>query len=154
MRKSISEILNEVVGYKTVEEKASFLKKNDSVTLQTVLKNMYDPTVKCLLPEGAPPYKPSDAKESQGMLFTETRRLRIFYEGNGYDNLPAIKRENIFIQILEGVDSEDAKVLIDMKDQNKVKGLTANTINLAFENLITIKKKERKAKNGQNVSEE
>lgn len=154
MKLSISEIFSGISDLKSVDEKVAYLQKNDSATLRTILQNMYDPGIKTLLPKGAPPYKPSDSKESQGMLFAETRRLRIFYEGTGYDNLPAIKRENIFIQILEGVDPDDAKVLIDMKDKKKVKGLTAETINKAFDGLVTIKKKERKAKNGKNVSEE
>lgn len=47
-----------------------------------------------------------------------------------------MKREQLFIQLLETVNKDDALLLLDMKDGKHVKGLTAKTINEAFTNLI------------------
>jgi hypothetical protein len=141
MQLSISEVLQKAREFKSVDEKVQWLKKNESVPLKTILKYMYDPSEKTLLPEGAPPYNPSKFPDSHGMLYTEARRLKIFYKGNGYDNLKPLKRESVFINILEGVDKDDALLLIDMKDKKKIAGLTSKTINAAFPNLLPESKK-------------
>jgi hypothetical protein len=48
-----------------------------------------------------------------------------------------VKREKLFIEILEAVNEEDARVFIAAKDKNlKVKGLTKKLVNDAFPNLI------------------
>jgi len=136
MQLSISEILDKASKIKNKAEKVDWLKKNDSVAIKSLLKAMYDPTLKCLLPEGTPPYTPSQFPDDQGMLFTNIRRLPYFYEGKG-SNVNPIKRETIFIELLESVNKDDALLLVDMKDKKRINGLTVKTINEAFPNLIT-----------------
>lgn len=142
MELSISEVLDKASKMKSKSEKVSWLKKHDVRALKTVLKAMYDPTLKCLLPEGSPPYTPSSQVDDHGMLYTNTKRIPYFYEGMGTPVLP-MKREQLFIELLELVNKDDAELLINMKDKKKIKGLTADTINEAFPNLITIKKQEK-----------
>ena len=141
MQYSVAEVLEAARQLKTVDEKVNYLKTRESVPLKTVLKYMYDPSEKSLLPEGDPPYTPSGFPDSQGMLYREARRLRIFYEGNGYDQLTSLKREGLFITILEAVDKDDAKLLLKMKDKKKIAGITASTINKAFPSLVPEAKK-------------
>lgn len=136
MQLSIAEILDKASKMKTKAEKVDWLKKNDFRPLKTVLKAMYDPTLKCLLPKGTPPYKPSELLDDQGMLFSNSKRIPYFYEGAG-SNLKPIKREQIFIETLEMVNKDDALLLIDMKDKKHIKGITVSVINQAFPNLIT-----------------
>ena len=53
----------------------------------------------------------------------------------GNPQLNQMKRDNMFIQILEGLSAEEAQLLIDAKDNvlnKKYKGLTANLIKEAF----------------------
>jgi hypothetical protein len=73
------------------------------------------PQKKFILPEGEPPYKPS--AEPMGMtptnLFTELRRMYVFLR----EDLTPLKRESLFISLLEGVHPEEAKMLIAVKDQ-------------------------------------
>lgn len=140
MQLSIAEILDKTSKMKTKAEKVDFLKKNDFRPLKTVLKAMYDPTLKCLLPEGTPPYKPSEMLDDQGMLFSNSKRIPYFYEGAGNDIKP-MKRESMFIELLEMVNKDDALILIDMKNKKKIKGLTASVINEAFPNLIPTQEK-------------
>jgi len=136
MQLSVSEILDKAAKMKSKAEKVDWLKKNEARAVKTVLKAMYDPTLKCLLPEGAPPYKPSEFVDDQGMLFSNSRRIPYFYEGQG-SNVKPLRRETIFIELLESVNKDDALLLIDMKDKKRIKGLTVKTINEAFPNLIT-----------------
>ena len=68
-----------------------------------------------ILPEGIPPYKP--AAEPLGMtptnLFSEMRRLYVFCRAD----LTKLKREGLFISMLEGCHPSEAEVLIAVKDQ-------------------------------------
>lgn len=136
MRMSISEIIGSAGKVKSKKEKIEILQKNQSVPLQTILKLTYDPSVEWLLPDSEPPYNPSEAAESHGMLYSHARRLRIFHKGGGYDNLNQVKREALFIELLESVDKGDAQVLVDMIVKRKLKGLTDKTVLEAFPGLF------------------
>lgn len=136
MRKSISEILAETAKAKTVKQKVEVLQSNNSVPLQTVLKYAYDPEVEFLVPESEPPYEPSDSPEGHGMLYSEARRLRIFVKGGGYDNLNQLRREVLFVEMLESIHKDDAKVLVEMLTKRKFKGITEKTVKAAFPELI------------------
>ena len=134
MRLGIAEVLKQVSEQKTKEEKINVFRKNDSSALRTVLKYALDPAVKWALPAGAPPYKPAPYLDQQAMLYNEARRLYLFIEG-GNPNLTPLKRETLFIGLLESIDPEDAKVLLAAKDK-KLKGVTAAIVNEAFPGLI------------------
>jgi len=135
MQLSISEILGKASKMKSKSDKVKWLKQNEARSVKTVLKAMYCSSLKCLLPEGVPPYSPSTLIEDHGMLFTNTRRIPYFYEGTG-SQLQSSRRENLFIELLESVHKDDALLLIDMKDKKRMKGLTVKTINEAYTNLI------------------
>jgi hypothetical protein len=136
MRLGIAEILKRVSESKTKEEKLDILRKNDSSAIRTVLKYALDPNIKWDLPEGEPPYKPCEYLDQHSMLYQEARRLYLFIEG-GNPNLKPIKKESLFINLLESVDPMDAKVLLAAKDKKlPYKGITSNLINEAYPGLI------------------
>lgn len=87
--------------------------------------------VKWNLPEGDPPYKPAEHDE-WGILAKETRRMNIFLVGGGYDEMKQSKREKVFIEILESVHADDAKLLLLLKDKKLPEGLDAKSIIKAF----------------------
>ena len=138
VRRSISEIVNHVQTLGSNSEKVAWLKENDSQPLRVVLKNIYDVGVKFLIPDTAPPWKYNEYEdEAKALLFQEARRLRIFVEGGGYDTLKPIKREQLFISLLEDIDNEDADLLANhMISHKSVKGLTKKTVMEAFPELI------------------
>jgi hypothetical protein len=80
----------------------------------------------------------------EGMLFKETRRLRIFVRGGGYDDLNQVKRENLFISLLEDIDNADAELLCKMIAQKPLKGLSYKVVVETFPDLIQdgVKEKE------------
>lgn len=133
---SLSEIVNKACELKTKQEKIEWLQKNDSVPLRTVLRYTYDPSIEFLIPSSPPPWKKNSYVGVEGMLYKETRRLRIFIKGGGYDNLNQVKRENLFISLLEDVDNNDAELLCKMIAQKPLKGLSLKTVTEAFPDLI------------------
>lgn len=136
MRKSISEILAETAKAKTAKQKVEVLQANSSVPLQTILRYTYDPEVEFLIPGSEPPYEPSDSPEGHGMLYSEARRLRIFVKGGGYDNLNQLRREVLFVEMLESIHKDDSKVLVEMLTKRKFKGITEKTVKAAFPDLF------------------
>ena len=138
---SISEIVNKATELKTKEEKVNWLRKNDSVPLKTILQFMYDTKVEFLIPDTAPPWKKNGYIGVEGMLYKETRRLRIFVKGGGYDQLDKVKREQLFISLLEDVDDKDAELLCKMIAQKPLKGLSRAVVNEAFPDLNLIEEK-------------
>lgn len=144
---SLSEIVGKTLSLKNKQEQVEWLKKNDNWALQVALAIIYDPErYQWDLPQTVPPYKPSEIHESQGLLYREMRKMKYFIKGNAGENLPRVRKESLFIQMLESVDKDDAKLLEMMLLQKPLKGLAAETINEAFGPIITIK--ERKARNG------
>lgn len=94
---------------KTIEKyKSEFL-------LKALFAHAFLDSHKWILPEGEPPFKP--AAEPMGMtetnLYTEAKRLYVFMRAD----LAPIKRETMFVNLLEGIHPEEAKVLIAVKDQ-------------------------------------
>ena len=110
MKKYLVEMLTEINNDpKTIEKyKTEFL-------LKALFAHAFLDSHKWLLPEGEPPFKP--AAEPMGMtetnLYTEAKRLYVFMRAD----LKPLKRESLFVNLLEGIHPEEAKVLIAVKDQ-------------------------------------
>lgn len=137
VRKSITEIITEAGSLSKKQDKINFLREWDNPALRIVLKYTYDSSVKFLVPDTAPPWTPNEFEdEAKSLLYREARRLRIFVEGGGYDNLNQMKREQLFISLLEDVDNDDAHTLIQMISKKSFKGLTKKAIMEAYPDLI------------------
>lgn len=133
MRLSISEIVNKACELKSDQEKVDWLRSKNNSALRTILKYTYDTdTVKFLIPNTPPPWKKNDYVGVEGMLYNEARRLRIFVQGGGYDNLPPTKREHLFISLLEDIDNNDAELLCKMIAQKPLDGLPKHVVAEAF----------------------
>ena len=99
MQVSVAEFLEKVGKLKKTQEKVNALKANDSYILRVVLQGAFDPTVKWMLPEGEPPYKPNDLEDQEHILINEAKKILYFVEGF-HDNLTSTKREQMFIELL------------------------------------------------------
>ena len=133
----ISEILDKVSKLKTKKEKVAWLKQNNSDGLRMVIKSSFDPKMKWLLPGGDVPFNRNDAPDGTEHtdLHMESRKLYHFIEGGNYD-ITQTKRETLFIQMLEGLQENDADVLVSAKDKSlhrKFKGLSDNVVKEAFD---------------------
>ena len=136
MRLGIFQILEKASEPKAVADRIAILHQHNSGALQTILKYAYDPNIVWDLPEGAPPYKPCPYPAQEMRLFAEIRRLYLFIKG-GNPNLNKLRRETLFIELLESIHPEDAKLLLVVKEKNlPYKSLNAKVINEAFPGLI------------------
>jgi hypothetical protein len=136
MRVGVAEFLEKVSKLKKKEERIDALKANDSFVIRTILQGAFDPRVKWALPEGEPPYKPNDLVDQENVLIHDARKLIHFIEG-GTPGLKQLKREAIFIEMLESVAPADAKLLCSIKEKKLPwKGITPEIVKEAFPGLL------------------
>lgn len=132
----MSEFLQKVAKLKKTQEKIDALRHNDSIQLRIIMQAAFDSSVEWLLPPGDPPYKPNDLVDQQHVLLKECEKLRYFIKGF-HDNLNQTKRETMFVELLERVDPEDAKLLCAIKDKKlPFNGITLNHVKEGLPGLI------------------
>ena len=132
----MSEILTKVNNAKDKPKKIAVLQQNASAPLKQVLKGAFDSNIVWDLPAGDPPFIANEAPigTEHGLLRNEAKRLWHFVKGADND-LTKTQKETMFIQILEGLHQDEAKVLLGMKNKslNKMyKGLTESVVKEAF----------------------
>ena len=132
----MSEVLDKVAKAKTKAKKIELLRQYNTDALRMVLKSSFDPRIEWDLPEGDVPYTPNDAPEGteHNMLVHEARTL-YHYIKSGNPQLTQNRRENMFIQLLEGLHQSEAEIIVAAKDKGlhrKYKGLSSNVVREAF----------------------
>jgi hypothetical protein len=136
MRLGIFQILEQASALKSTEDKINFLRQNQNPALQTILRYAYDPTIVWDLPEGAPPFKECPYPAQELRLMSEVRRLYLFIKG-GNPNLTKLRREALYIELLESIHPSDAAILVAIKEKKiPYKGITAKLVKEAFPGLI------------------
>ena len=115
----MNEILELVSEQKTDAKKVAILKEYECDALKSLFIWNFDDSIISLLPEGNVPYKPNENPlgTDHSSLRREQRNLYMFVKG-GNDALSTIRRETIFIQMLEGLHPKEADIVIAVKDKN------------------------------------
>lgn len=134
-KKAIYQIIKECARLKSDVDKVNYLRQHDSVPLQHIMQLAHDSSIKWALPEGTPRYKPFNGLDADGRLYSETRRLYLFLEG-GNSNLTRLKRESLFIQLLESLDAGDAELICNIKEGKFPKAINRKIVNLTWPGLI------------------
>ena len=134
--KALYEIVGECRKSKNVKIKAQILKDHESTQLIDMLQLTYNPSIQWLLPEGNPPYIKNEAPAGteHSSLAQEARKLYHFIVG-GNNQITKLKKETMFIQMLEGLHEKDAEVLMAIKNKNLnniYKGLTSQMVKETF----------------------
>jgi hypothetical protein len=149
MKLLLPEILKKADELKDKREKIDWLRKNESVPLKGLLYLAYAPNVKWQLPEGAPPYK-RDEKTPIGLspsnFFLEARKMYLWVSENP-STLPKVKRESLFIEMLEAIHYTEADLIITVKEkqlQKVYKTLKEDLIREAFPGLLPPKEEKKK----------
>ena len=135
----LSEILRKVSNAKTKKEKVDLLRKHNSNALRQLLIINFDESIESVMPEGDVPYNPNEAPAG-----TEHTRLAKEYKGlfrfvkGGQDNLPVLKRESMFVQLLEGLHESEAEVICLVKDKKLQKKyrITKSVVQEAFPQIV------------------
>jgi len=114
----MNEILDLVSKQKTNEQKVKVLKEYANDALKSLLIWNFDESIISVLPTGEVPFKPNENPlgTDHSSLRREFKHFYNFVKG-GNDTLPSIRRETIFIQILEGLHPNEAEVLCLVKDK-------------------------------------
>ena len=138
-RKLVSEVLTEAGKILKRDERIKFLQLNKSPGLTDILRIQYDDTVVSALPEGAPNYRQDDApKDYQYTILNKAyTQFKYFLKGPIANDMKPLKRESLFLNLLETLHVEEAELLIAAKDKKmKYKGITKKLVRDAFPNLI------------------
>jgi hypothetical protein len=134
MKLLISEVLQKAHSAKTKAQKVKILQDNNTNALRSILIANFDESVQSLLPEGEVPYQKNDAPlgTEHTVLEQEYRKLYLFFKGGS--TIKQSQRENLFIQMLEGLSVEEAELLILVKDKalNKKYRITRACVENAF----------------------
>jgi len=137
----VSEILDKFEVAKTREEKIAVLKNNVTDPLLVLLRLNYDHMLKMDLPEGEPPFRKDTDKPigyNESSLQLELRRFYVWLEPS--TNLPKLKKESLFVSLLEGIHWTEAEALCLAKDRmlhTKYKSLKEDMVREAFPLALT-----------------
>ena len=111
------------------------MKENESLHLKSVLIWNFDDSVQSMLPDGDVPFQKNEAPAGTEHLHLayEWKKLYNFVKG-GNDVLRPIKREQLFMQLLEGLHPDEAEIICLIKDKNLKKKykLTRAVVEEAF----------------------
>jgi hypothetical protein len=135
----IHEILDLVETQRTKAKKVQVLQKYRDNSLTAVLIWNFDDAVESAIPEGEVPYTRNDVPEGTDhtSLRREWKNLYHFIKG-GNDELSGLRRETMFVQMLEGLHPAEADIICLVKDKNlssKYK-LTKAIVSDAFPDIV------------------
>ena len=137
MKLLISEVIKKAPNAKTKAEKIKILQDNNSQALRSVLKWNFEPKIISDIPEGEVPFKRNDAPigTEHTMLEREAKNLWRFIKGA--NSLARFKREQLFIQMLEGLHESEADIICLVKDKqlHKKYRITKAVVTSAFPNI-------------------
>ena len=144
MRYLVPEILQQVSEAASVKDRVAVLQKHaDNALLKEVLRLNFDPAVKFDLPQGDPPFKrsPHPVNMAETNLYAESKRMYLVIKDHPRRpaNLKRQQIENIFIQMLEGINAIEADMLCSLKDKalaKRYKGLTEAVVRQALPDLL------------------
>lgn len=133
----LAEVLEKCAEFKKKSERVEALQANAELqpAIKTVMEYMFNPNIVFVLPEGAPQYRPSEFDEP-GRFYSELRKMYLFVEG-GHPGLTKLRRESLFVELLESIHPKDAELLLAMKDKTcPYKGITKDVAMAAFPELF------------------
>ena len=127
----ISEVLQRVSNAKTKAKKVDILQEYKSPALTKILLCNFAKSISFVFPSGETPYRPLDRPKGveHQVLYTEHRLLERFItktvngvtyfgcSGGVRPQIQQLKKENLWIQILEGLHADEAAILDLVKDK-------------------------------------
>ena len=113
------EVLDLVDSQRTKAKKIQILQEYTDDALKAILIWNFDPTAISVIPSGPVPYKENEVPvgTDHTSLRREWKNLYHFLKG-GNDTLSTMRRETMFIQMLEGLHPEEAKIICLVKDKD------------------------------------
>ena len=127
----LSEVLQRVSNAKTKATKVKILKEYETDALKKILLCNFSQTISFMFPEGKTPFKPYETPKGieHQMLIAEHRMIEKFIKktvngvtyygcsGGLQPNLAQLRKEQLWIQLLEALHHEEANLLDLVKDK-------------------------------------
>jgi Family of unknown function (DUF6433) len=137
MKLSMAEITEAAVNQPTKDEKIVYLRKNYDKMYAQMLKMAFDPNLAWDLPVTDPPYKKTSFDDSEGMLFSEVRRMYLFHVG-GHPTLKQDRKQQLFVELLETVGDKDAEFVLAVRNKKLPEkyGITKELVDEAYPGLL------------------
>jgi hypothetical protein len=133
--KDVGYVINTVRETSDKKEKKSILKMGDSLALRTLLRLQFDSRVEHELPPGIPEGAIIQwPNEEAPANLTNSYRHYVHFLKNAPHN--QIKKESMFLRILGRLNSNDANILIEVKDKKLNLGLTKKEIQSVFPDIF------------------
>lgn len=134
--KLVYEVLKDVKNRNLKADKIKILQENESWALKDILRGSMDSTITWNVPDGEPPYTPNEPQSVPSNLLKKHRDFRFIVKGGEGDKMRAYERESKYVQLLESIHPEDAKLVIDMVSKKKPPGVSRPVVDEAFPGLI------------------
>ena len=100
------------------------------------LRCVFDDRIEFMLPDGKPPYRPADPALVPSTWHKKHMNLKYFVKVGVSDSMSQVKRERMFIELLESIHPEDAVIVCKMiEKKTTIKKLTKELVNKVFPNL-------------------
>lgn len=157
MQKYLHEIIKEAEAKKNLTERKAYLSQHkDRKALRALLEISYNKDIETFIPETDPPYKESNMPEGMNhtRLDAELRRFDVFLVKGRYPNMNSAKRESIFLNILETLHPEEAKIFLKaFQHKFHIKGMRVEHINEVFGTKIPTPSTKKKEESTENATE-
>jgi hypothetical protein len=133
----VHEVIEKANKARSKDDKVKVLRDNESWALKDILRGTFETTLEWNLPGGEPPWTPCEPHNAPTNLLKEHKQFVYFVKGLRESNrLLAAKRESIFIGLIEGIDPNDARLVINMINKEKPKGISRPVVEEAFPGLL------------------
>lgn len=145
---SVVEILQEAVKLKSKKDKVALLSQyTNRKDMMYIMKGVYDSNIEWLLPKGELP-KETNYNNVSGPDLADDRLIRVYKNlrylvKGGADNMSPSKREKVFLDMIESLWVEEAKLLVSVKDKKLPYKLTQEVLHEAYPEWVPAKKKSR-----------
>jgi len=141
MRNLVSEVYNMVEKQSNDLDRLNLLRNEAHINMVVghLLNYNFNPNIEFLLPPGVPPFKNEEkpAGLEDTTLEKEFRRFYIWLDPN--QNLSRSRREKLFIEMLMGLNIEEAYLICLVKDkklQEKFPSITEKLVRETFQDLL------------------
>src|SRR6056300_1002435 len=136
-RPELYEMLQNIANAKSRKEKIDLVKSyvDTYQSFADYLRCVFDPRINFLLPESRPPFDLANEEHVPSTWHKQHMNLKYFVKGG--PNIHELKRETMFIGLLESVHPQDAEILVTMlAKKTECKGLTAALVKEASPQLL------------------
>ena len=137
----VFEILSEIskLGDDSLKVQTFQSKYSDHTPLHRILKMNYCKNIIPMLPEGSPPFNRNEGADgpNQSSLWNFVRVFPVIVKSQQSMKMKPLQIENMFIEMLESVDPQEADVIVLAKDKNLESefDITSEVVTRAFPNL-------------------